>query len=1322
MSTSIPLSTLEKFTTFGDLLRFLRRRVGMTQMELSIAVGYSDTQISRLEQNLRLPDIPTIEARFLSALDLESEPKAVARLLELAANVRREDAPALGLCPYKGLNYFEEADADLFVGRETLTNKLVERLLSLASRSSPHQERFLAVVGASGSGKSSLVRAGLIPALRWNTASADWQVHILTPTAHPLESLAASFTQGSDSISATATLMDDLARDSRSLHLYAKRRLGSGNGSRILLVVDQFEELFALCRAEEERALFIGSLLTAVSGADAPVLVVITLRADFYAHCANYFQLREALASHQAYIGAMNSDELRRTIEEPAKRGRWEFEPGLIDLLLHDVGNEPGALPLLSHALLETWQRRRGRLMTLSGYAASGGVRGAIAETAESVFTDQFTREQQIIARRIFLRLTELSEESATTADTRRRATFDELILKPEEAATTHVVLKALADARLIMTSEDSAEVAHEALIREWPTLRGWLEENREGLRLHQQLTEAANEWITMNREPDFLFRGGRLAQVREWAITHADEMNAAEQDFLVASQARAEHEATEREAQRQRELEAAQKLVETERARAEEQEYSANHLRIRNQIISSVGSIAILLAILAVFFAFNSSHNAQQAQDNLVLANQERNAAQNAQATAQVASTRAIADFTHAEAERLAAEADSLRLSNGDTNLIALLAIQSLHMQYTPAGDAVLTSLTGFETPPREFKGHTDYIYGVAISPDGKYLATGSVDKTIRLWDIATGETIKVLNGHTDTVEGVVFSPDGKYLLTSCDDGTARLWDVATGQTVKVFTTTSGMGYIAFSPDGKYFVSASPDSVGRIWDVASGEIVHTLIGHTGYTTRAAYSTDGKYVLTGGHDNTARLWGAATGNQVHVFSGHTHDVSAVAFSPDGKYIATGDDPMVRLWDVATGELIREFPGHQAWVSGLVFSPDGRFLLSGSGDRTARLWDVETGKTIRVFGGHADFIQDVAFSSDGKLVATAGNDKIARVWNLQALPEGVQYIGHTGAVGQASFSPDGKQVVTASEDGTARIWDTATGQTIRTLIGHTGVVRGAIFSPDGKTVLTTSADTTARLWNVATGKELRRFEGHTDTVYRAAFSPDGTYIVTTGWDNTARIWNVQTGQAILTYTKQNSAYVIRIAFSPDGKTVATSGDDGTAHIWDPHSGKDLMVFKQDFKERKGVTGIGFSPDGKYLVTGSYEGEIRVWEISSGKEIRRFTGHRGWVFSTVFSPDGKYVLSSGADGTARLWDVQTGQEVRRFTGHTNEVRNATFSPDGKYVLTASNDGTARLWLTDLDDTIRAVCALLTRDLTSDERVQFGVSDQGPTCPAE
>jgi WD40 repeat protein/transcriptional regulator with XRE-family HTH domain len=1255
----------DSFQTFGDLLRYLRRRERLTQLELSIMVGYSEAQMTRLEKNQRRPDPIAVKALFIPALHIEREPEWVARLLELAQSTRQEDAPVPGFAPYKGLLFFDEVDTEFFFGREALTSHLVDRVCDLARDSS---SRFLAVVGASGSGKSSLVRAGLAAALK----RKGWGVRSFTPGTNPVKALEVQL-----------ELHQEIAEF-----------------DQLLILVDQFEETFTLCHDDAERISFIERLLNLAQGLSSRITIVIALRADFYSHCAQYPLLRQAVAAEQEYIGQMSKEELKRAIEEPAKRGGWEFEAGLVDLLLNEIGAdataqpEPGALPLLSHALLATWERRRGRLLTSKGYRISGGVHGAIAETAESVFTDQLNQTQQEIARDVFLRLTKLGEG---TEDTRRRAALNELVRQSAEATQLRTVLNTLAEARLVTLNADSAEVAHEALIREWQRLHEWLTQDREGLLLHRHLTESAYEWETRRRDPAELYRGARLAQAREWASTNEKRLNALERDFLAASVEQEQHDALEREAQHKRELEAAQKLAEVERARAGEQTHSANRLRTRNRLVTSVGIIAVILAILAGTFGVQSSQNAS---------------------VAQAASTQAIADFTRSESQRLASEANNLLLRNGDTNLIALLTIRSLNMLYTPTGDATLAKLTTLNIPPREFAGHRDVVWGVAFSPDGKYLGTGSKDKTARLWDLATGKTIRVFTGHTDAVEEVAFSPDGKYLLTASDDKTARLWDIASGQTVKVFSGHSSyIEAVAFSPDGKTIVTAGGDPTARIWDVSTGKTLHILTGHSSFITCVAFSPNGKYVLTGSVDNTARLWDAATGKDVRVLSDFTEPVDGVAFSPDSKYFATGtDDDIARLWETATGQLVREFSSTRGDVLDIKFSPDGRFLVTSNGDRTTQLWDIASGKSIRVFSGHGADVLVVAFSADGRLIAT-GSDKIARVWNLQMSPGGMQFIGHTGPVRKASFSPDGKLVVTASDDHTTRIWNSESGQTQIIIQGHTAEVTDAVFSPDGKMVLTASADKTARLWDAATGKEIRRFEGHTDEIEKVLFSANGKYIITASYDGTARVWETQTGKLITIYTNQNSGQLIRAAFSPDGKTVATTGEDHTARIWDPMTGKDIMVFKGHTDT---VTGVAFSPDGKYLLTASWDGTARLWDIASGKEIRQFVGHTGTVYGAAFSPDGKYVLTSGADWTARLWDVHTGQEVRRLAGHTAEVRYVTFSPDGKYILTASQDGTARLWLVDIHDDIREVCAILTRDLTAEERVEFGISDPGPTCP--
>lgn len=1307
MQSSIPENTLEKFTTFGDLLRFLRRRVGITQLELSIAVGYSDAQISRLEQNLRPPDIPTIEARFVPALELENQPRAVARLLDLAANVRREDAPGLGLCPYKGLNFFDEADADLFVGREAVTARLVERVLALTSSVSPLNLRFLAVVGASGSGKSSLVRAGIIPALRWNKKSINWQIQVLTPTAHPLENLAASLLTDNGSVASVASLMDDLKADARTLQIFAKRRPASKDGSRLVLVVDQFEELFALCRSEQERTMFIGNLLTAASEADGLVIVILALRADFYANCASYGQLREALATQQEYIGAMSDAELRHAIEEPARRGRWEFEPGLVDLVLHDIGREPGALPLLSHALLETWQRRRGRVMSLSGYTSSGGVRGAIAETAEAVFVDQFTHEQQESARRIFLRLTELGDQTST-GDTRRRATFNELFLQPDDSNLTQSLLKTLADARLIVTSTDTVEVAHEALIREWPRLRGWLEDNREALRLHRQLTEAAQEWESLHREPELLYRGARLTQAAEWALTHRSEMNPLEREFLDASLTWAEREALEREAQRQRELEAAQKLSESEKQRAEQQTTFAKQMSRRASYLTGAFIVALLMAFTALYFGSQARQTAVNAQNDKLLA-----------------TSRELA-------------AASLNNLGVDPERSILLAMRSVSTTQSVNGTVLPESLEALHraiisSPIRlTLTGHNTRVFSAAFSPDGNQLATIGDDGTVILWDAMTGKEIRRLPGTTTpsdiyTEQRIVYSPDGT-LLAAPDSNQLKLYDPVSGELISTLVGhEQDIVSLIFSRDGRYLATGSLDASVRIWEVRTGKLIHVLSGHAAEVGGLAFTPDGRFLISSSEDGMLIVWDANTGELLRSIPDYT--IFKASFSPDGTRVAASTFSGLQVWNYTsdTAELV-SLEEDQAVLTipdggPGIFSPDGNLLAAPSfaiaSGNAIKIWDANTGQELLTLSGHTDWLAGMAFSPDGKRLASTSLDGTVRIWSLSSGGENVTVLGPGAPYGtRVAYNPSGTEFATNAGDGTATIWNAQTGQPRLTLHGHENEVLNIAFSPDGKRFATSSLDATAIIWDAGTGEQLLTLSGHEIGVRDITFSLDNKLIATGGFDNTARIWDGETGAELLKING-HEGIIPGVTFSPDGTQLATASTDGTAKIWNVATGQLIRTLTG---HSSGVVDIAYSPDGTKLATASNDATAKIWDVATGTELLTLTGHGAELRPIAFSPNGKFIATGSGDNTAKIWDVQTGQELLTLPGSEGGVYGVAFSPldDGSHLVVASNDGVVRVFLLQIDELLALAQTRVTRSFTAAECHKYLHMEQCPAKP--
>jgi WD40 repeat protein len=1309
MRSQISKLALERFSSFGDLLKFLRRRSGLTQRELSIAVGYSHAQISRLELNQRQPDLATITARFIPVLDLEDEPEVAERLLELALEMPQSVEPAPGLPPYKGLQYFDESDTGLFFGREQLTKGLMERLRDRLSASSPL--RFLAIVGASGSGKSSVLRAGLLPALRRTSPLSGWTIHCFTPTDRPLEALASNLNRETASVISTATLMDDLVRDPRALHLTASRITSrekklsprSRTPEGLLLMIDQFEELFTLCRSETERVAFIDNLVTAAAEQGGATFVVLTLRADFYSHCAPYPALRDALADQQEYIGGMKTDGLRRTIQEPAKRGDWELEPGLVDLLLQDIGAdsdhppEPGALPLLSHALLETFHRRQGRKLTISGYLASGGVRGAIADTADDVFQNELDEKQQEVARNIFLRLTQFGEDE-DTVDTRRRAALEELIRRPEDEPIVREVLTRLADARLITTDNEVAEVAHEALIREWPALREWLEEDREGLRLHRHLTLAADGWERHGRDTGELYRGARLAGAIAWAETHSNALSGLEESFLEASQELARQEEAEREAHRQRELEAARALAET-------QQQAAIQLRKRAYYLTGAFILALIMFSLALFQG-----------------NRAREIAVTAQTERRIATSRELA-------------AAALNNLDVDPERSILLALQSVSTTRSVDNTVLPESLEALHRSivtsqvRMTLRGHDTWVLSAYYSPDGSQLATIGYDGTVIIWDTSTGQELHRMPGTSEpndfrSGKRIAYTPDGN-LLIACDRNLVKLYDPASGDLVKDLDGhQADVTAIAVSTDGKYFASGGLDGSVIIWDGSTYAPLQ-LDGHTDPIEELTFSPDGKWLITAGDEPAMKIWDVPTGNLLHDYTNFTGVLQGLAFSPDGKRF-TFSDGTLKMWQFSLDEDQTIISNQELFAipsaAATGFSPDGKMIAGAGGanstGNTIKLWEAATGRELlRLASGHTDGLMSLAFSPDGKSLASTSMDGTIRIWSLSSGSESVAVSSPQAAFGsRVAYHPNGQEFITSGGDGTVTLWGAESGESRLTLSLHKLEVLSVAFSSDGKRFVTGSEDATAIVWDAASGQKLLTLAGHEVGVRDVALSPKGDFIATGGFDGTAKVWDARTGTLIRDIT-EHQGLVLGVAFNPSGTNLATASTDATAKIWDVRTGELLFTLTG---HNSYIPDIAYSPDGSIIATGSGDGIAILWDAATGSQIRMLTGHSSAIEAVAFSPDGKLLATASDDNTAKIWEVATGQELFTLPGSQGGVTGVSFSPsdNGAHIALSSFDGVVRVFLLQVDDLLKLAQSRVTRSLTTEECKKYLHVDQ---CPA-
>jgi len=1223
-----------------------------------------------------------------------------------------EDAPAPGEPPFKGLEFFGENDADKFYGRETLTSKLAGKL---------RLSRFLPIIiGSSGSGKSSVIRAGLLPALKRGTQLVDgsfppegsrsWTTFTLTPGAKPLDALAAALTRDEESTTATTTLIDDLVIDKRALHLRALKILSHrADSQKVLLVVDQFEEVFTLCKDESERRAFIDALLYASAEVqDGPTVVIIIFRADFYAHCAQYDNLREAVATKQEFVGPMSKDELRRAIEEPAKAGGWDIEPGLVDLILKEVGDEPGALPLMQHALLETWKRRRGRALTLRGYNDAGGIRGAIAKTAEAIYND-LPAEQQAVARRIFLRLVELGEGAQ---DTRRRAQLDELYPRANDKPFVETVLKKLVDNRLIVTTDKTAEVAHEALIREWPTYREWVNKSREGLKIHRDLSGAAREWEELARAPDVLYRGIKFLEALEWAETNPGEMNPAEAEFLNASREATEAQARAKEEQQRRELEAAKRLAEEQQRAAEqahkaqaaaeklaeEQTRAAVRQRRLARIIGVVGVVAIFAAIGAVILWVM---------------------AQNSEALAQAQAQRALSG-------QLASRAEALPGTQLDQAVLLNVEAYNLDPGLPRLGN-LLTTLE--DTPPILFllRGHAQQITALEFSKDNTWLASGDSGGGVCLWDLSQEPpTCEPLTGHTDRVFDFVFSADERNLWSVSDDAQLMRWDTTASSTTPTSVQLPGGSWaLALSPDEQTLAVGTRVGI----ELRNADSLEWLAGpapEDELIMSLSFSSDGK-LISGGWSGAIEVWDAKTLGVIGEAQPNGRQVSALAFDPfdpAGSYFVSGDwDFQAYRWEAQTREF-HDDPPIQLFgrVLRLDFTdPDQMWIVAS--DNSFTWWDTNADEIDQPLSGYESAIDAAAVSPDGSLAASNAG-QVVLVWSLDnSLPPAGEIFPSPAGVPVRSIAVNKDGVIASGQDdGAIQLWDSQNRQALgEPLIGHTATVYDVAFSPDGSRLASASGDSTVRLWEAANGQPIGNpLAGHSGIVYGVTFSPDGTQLASGGSDGVIRLWSGQTGGLVGEIPAAGS--VNGLAFSADGKSLFVAINFSWLYVYDVASSQLIGEWPGHTDQ---IHSVAVSPNGKWVATGSgaQDTTIRLWEAATGISITVLAGHTSAVYDVAFSPDSKLLASASDDGTVRLWDVERRQLIATLPSHIlSYAYGVAFAPDGQWVVSGGHDSRSYINLHRLNLQVlrEEACNFAGRNMTQAEwKLYLGDMPYHKTC---
>jgi len=1140
--------------------------------------------------------------------------------------------------PYPGLLAFDEADAAIYFGRDDDIRRLIERL---NARRAQGGEKLVLVLGASGSGKSSLLRAGVAPRLKRDPH--NWIVlPPFRPQLHPLDELAQVVATGLGQATAWRRWRDefpasdlthslsDMARDLRAAHNQTE--------AQILLVIDQGEELFAGSDPKQTGQFF--HVLNALLDEQLPFLVVMSLRSDFLGWLQRDPRLQAPF--EQFSLKPMPLERVRAIIEGPAKVAGIAVDDGLVTAAIADARTED-ALPLLAFALRELYDRfASSRRLTAESYRAMGDsqaqlspLENAVRRKADEILAAAKPSPEDLNAlKEAFIpAMVRVNPEGEYV---RRPAPVDSI---PPRALP---LIERLAGGRLLTILDElgirTVEVAHEALLRKWPLLRGWLDEERDFLIGKAQLEQDLLDWenAASEQKPEALLTGLKLTRARLWLLAKPHQLSVRERKFVQASVARQEAEAAQRERTRRRVLR------------------------------GTIAAAAVLaVALLAAIWEWREA-NIEQSQ---------------------------------AVSRQLAAE--SVLDSSRDLGAALSEAIAAAERSHTSESELALNQAV--ESPAEYYiLHHPDRVLSAVFSPDGKQMLTASDDHTARVWDAASGKLLYTLAGHAGALNEAVYSADGAWIATASDDGSARIWDARNGQSVATLPGHKGAVIsVAFSPDGRRVVTKSQDHTVRVWNREDARFLFSFTGYpadpnetyandkVGLHNDPAFSPDGNLIVTAGYDNMARVWDSETGHLLGALKGHTGTVWTAVFSADGKKIVTASqDGTAIVWDANHRTMLRRLIGHTDSVRSAAFSPDSARIVTSSLDGTSRVWDANSGRSSLTLPELGERVASAAFSPDGRRILTRSfSATTCRVWDANTGVLLSTLVGHFGGISSARFSPNGDRVLTASFDHTARVWAAIQGHPLATFTTKFLVANTSVFSPDGALILTADydmsatadGDTSAYVWNSGTGKIVATLPGDGGRIIAAMFSPDGKLIVTAGYDQGELvIWDAK-NYSKLKKVHSPSGKFVSAMFSPDSRRIVTSNDDSTARVWDAQTGEALNKLDSGGGT---VRFASYSPDGRRIVV-ARDTQALVWDATTGKQLLTLGGHSGTLWCATFSPDGKRIVTASSDNTARIWDAASGAQLMVLVGHNDSVTAANYSPDGKRIVTSSNDRTARVW---------------------------------------